>query len=117
MTQTVKKIAYKAETYNVYSSLINDPKETFIIKVTGNSMINAGINSGDYLLVDRTIEPENGKIVIASINNNLIVKKIYFTKDITYLLSENKNYEPIEVSSEDKLDIWGVVTSVIKSLE
>lgn len=111
------KKSYEAEIFNIYSSIIKNPKKTFIIKVNGNSMIDAGINTGDFLLVDRTLKPENDKIVIASVNNHLIVKKIVYAGDMIFLVSENLNFKPIEISDSDKLDIWGVVIAVIKSFD
>jgi DNA polymerase V len=96
--------------------LLKNPSKTFLIRVSGNSMIRAGINSGDILVVDRSIEPENGRIVVAAINNELLVKRLRFIEDDTYLYSENDAYPPIKISSDDRFDIWGVVTNAIKTL-
>lgn len=96
--------------------LIGNPENTFLIRVTGESMINAGIHPGDILLVDRTLEAKNNKIVVAEINQKLTVKRIRFNKDNIKLISENDNYPEININENDSFKIWGVVESVIKSL-
>ena len=98
------------------SHLIKTPSATFFVRVSGDSMINAGIHDGDLLVVDRSIEPQVGKIVIAAIQHELTVKR-YVKKDgKVYLAPENENYEPILVSEEDEVPIWGVVTNVIHAV-
>ena len=83
---------------------------------TAQSMINAGIHDGDLLVVDRSIEPQVGKIVIAAIQHELTVKR-YVKKDgKVYLAPENDDYEPILVSEEDEVHIWGVVTNVVHAV-
>lgn len=96
--------------------LVKNPMETFLIRVTGDSMLKAGMNSGDILVVDRTLPPANGRIVVASINNELVVKRIRYKGDETYLCPENEKYEPILIGINDAFDVWGVVTSVIKTI-
>ena len=96
--------------------LIKHPAATFFIRVEGHSMINAGIHNGDMLIVDRTLEPVDKKIVIAVINGEMTVKRIRMLKGKLYLMPENDSFKPIEVSEESDLQIWGVVTSVIHSV-
>lgn len=96
--------------------LIHNPETTFLIRVTGNSMLKAGINSGDILVVDRSMRATNGKIVVAAINDELLVKRLRYTDDGTYLVSENDDFAPIKINIEDKFDIWGVVSSIIKTM-
>lgn len=96
--------------------LLDDPDRTFLIRVTGKSMINAGINSGDLLIVDKSISAENGKIVVASINNELLVKRLVIKGSNQILKSENADYPDFEVKDTDKFEIWGVVTQVIKAM-
>ena len=96
--------------------LIKTPGATFFVRVSGQSMINAGIHDGDLLAVDRSIEPQVGKIVIAAIQHELTVKR-YVKKDgKVYLAPENDDYEPILVSEEDEVHIWGVVTNVVHAV-
>ena len=96
--------------------LIKHPAATFFIRVEGHSMINAGIHNGDMLIVDRTLEPVDKKIVIAVINGEMTVKRIRMLKGKLYLMPENDSFKPIEVSEESDLQIWGVVTNVIHSV-
>jgi DNA polymerase V len=96
--------------------LIQHPTATFFLKVSGNSMIKAGIHHGDILIVDRSLRPSNGKIVIASINGELTVKRLKKIGEKVYLAAENDTYKPFEITSEEELVIWGVVTRVIHSV-
>ena len=96
--------------------LSDNPLATFYIKVKGNSMIDAGINDKDVLVVDRSLEPQNNKIAICFIDGEFTVKRIKLDKDCMYLMPENPNYQPIKVTEENQLVIWGIVTYVIKNL-
>jgi len=96
--------------------LIKHPAATFFVKVTGNSMIDAGIHPGDMLIVDRSIEPADNKVVIAVVNGDLTVKRIRVTKDRVFLMSENRDCKPLQIEAETGFEIWGVVTNVIHSL-
>jgi len=96
--------------------LIKHPAATFFVKVTGNSMIDAGIHPGDMLIVDRSIEPADNKVVIAVVNGDLTVKRIRVTKDRVFLMSENRNCKPLQIEAETGFEIWGVVTNVIHPL-
>ncbi len=96
--------------------LSENPLATFYIKVKGNSMIDAGINDKDVLVVDRSLEPRNNKIAICCIDGEFTVKRIQVEKDCLYLMPENSNYEPIKVTEENQLIIWGMVTYVIKKV-
>ncbi len=97
--------------------LIQHPAATFFVRVKGESMIQAGIHSGDILIVDRAIEPEDGKVVIAAIDGELTVKRILKRDGKLYLAAENPDYNLIEVSPEQSFIIWGVVTYVIHKVE
>lgn len=96
--------------------LSENPLATFYIKVKGNSMIDAGINDKDVLVVDRSLEPRNNKIAICCIDGEFTVKRIQVEKDCLYLMPENSSYEPIKVTEENQLIIWGMVTYVIKKV-
>lgn len=96
--------------------LINNPAATFLVRVTGDSMIGAGIHSGDLLIVDRSLTPKDRNIVIAVINGELTVKKLRITKNKVGLFPENKDYKPIEITSEMNFEVWGVVKSVVHSV-
>lgn len=96
--------------------LSDNPLATFYIKVKGNSMIDAGINDNDVLVVDRSLEPQNNKIAICFIDGEFTVKRILVEQDCLYLMPENSTYSPIKVTEENQLIIWGMVTYVIKKL-
>jgi DNA polymerase V len=96
--------------------LIKRPAATFFLRVCGSSMIKAGIFHQDILIVDRSIEPSDGKIVIAAVNGELTVKRLCIEGDKVQLVAENDNYQPIEITTDTELHIWGVVTNVIHSL-
>lgn len=96
--------------------LSENPVATFYIRVKGNSMIDAGINDKDVLIVDRSLEPQNNKIAICFIDGEFTVKRIQLEKDCLYLMPENLNYSPIKVTEENQLIIWGIVTYVIKKV-
>lgn len=98
------------------TELSTNPLATFYIKVKGNSMIDAGINDKDVLVVDRSLEPQNNKIAICFIDGEFTVKRIQKEKDCLYLMPENPNYPPIKVTEENELIVWGIVTYVIKKV-
>lgn len=98
------------------TALSENPLSTFYIKVKGNSMIDAGINDKDVLVVDRSLEPQNNKIAICFIDGEFTVKRMLLEKDCLYLMPENPNYIPIKVTEENQLIIWGIVTYVIKKM-
>jgi DNA polymerase V len=93
--------------------LIEHPAATFYVRVSGESMIKAGINPNDILIVDRAVEPVDGKIVIAVLNGELTVKRLVTKQSKVFLYPENDAFKPIEVSPEAEFKIWGVVTNVI----
>ena len=96
--------------------LIRHPAATFFVKVKGDSMIEAGIHSGDILIVDRALEATDKKVVIAVIDGELTVKRIRITEGRIFLLPENRDYSPTEITDEVNFEIWGVVTNVIHTL-
>jgi len=96
--------------------LVKHPAATFFVRVTGDSMIEKGIHSGDLLIVDRSLEPKDRSIIIAVLDGELTVKQLEKRKGKLRLLPANKNYEPLEISDQQSFEIWGVVTNVIHSL-
>lgn len=79
-------------------------------------MINAGINNQDILVVDRSIEPQNNKIAICLIDGEFTVKRIKIEKNNVFLMPENESFQPIKITDENELIIWGIVTYVIKQV-
>jgi DNA polymerase V len=101
------------DTLDLNELLIRRPMATFFLRVSGHSMINAGIHHNDILIVDQSIQPSHGKIVIAAINGELTVKRLFIEGNKVQLVAENEDYRPIAITSEMDLHIWGVVTTVI----
>ena len=93
--------------------IVKHPAATFFVRVEGDSMVNAGIHDGDLLIVDRSLEPAHGKIVIAAINGEMTVKRIQKQKEKLYLIPENDDFKPLEITEDSGFQVWGVVTYVI----
>ena len=93
--------------------LIKHPAATFFVRAEGDSMIGAGIYSGDILIVDRSLEVSDGKIVIAALDGCLTVKRLQKISGKILLISENKAFKPIEIIEGNELIIWGIVTHVL----
>ena len=96
--------------------LIKHPSATFYGRVKGDSLKNAGIDNGDLLIIDRSIEPTNGKIAVCYIDGEFTAKRIQLSKKEIWLIPENENYNPIRVTEDNNFLIWGIVTHVIKDL-
>ena len=96
--------------------IIKHPVSTFMARVRGDSMKGIGVYSGDILVVDRAIKPRENHIVVAVIDQQFYVKRLHIKNGQLYLLAENTMYAPLRIKNEDTLSIWGVVTTVIKSL-
>ena len=96
--------------------LIKNPPATFIVKSQGNCMLQAGIHSGDLLIVDKSIKPKNNSIVIASIDGDLTVKRIKVSGKRSLLTSGNKDYVNVKINNESDIFIWGIVTKVIHNV-
>jgi DNA polymerase V len=97
--------------------LIKNPPATFFVRVAGESMVGAGINDGDILVVDRSVEPADGKIIVAVVNGELTVKRLRKNKGRCRLIAENPGYSHLEITAEIQFEVWGVVTSVIHQFE
>ena len=89
---------------------------TFYARVSGESMQGAGLDDGDLLVIDRSMEPQHDKIAICYIDGEFTVKRLKVVSDGIFLMPENKKYKPIKVTEENELIIWGVVTYVVKKL-
>lgn len=100
--------------------LIQHPAATFFVRAVGESMLGAGIHDGDLLIVDRAVEAQSGKIVIASVNGELTVKRLERKGQRLLLVPANPDYPPLDVSdsldSGEGFEVWGVVTCVIHKL-
>ncbi len=94
--------------------VVKHPASTFFVRVEGDSMIGAGIFSGDVLVVDRSITPKDGLIVVAAVYGELVVKRLRSRGDTHELISENEAYQPITVQGHDDCFVWGVVVGSVR---
>ena len=107
---------YIEEDINLNIHLIKNAPATFVIRVQGKSMSNVGIYDGDLLIVDKSLKPKNFSIVIANVNDELVVKSLIKEKNLQFLSSGSKNLgDKIIINSNSDIFIWGVVTYVIHS--
>jgi DNA polymerase V len=96
--------------------LVKNRETTFYAKASGTSMIGAGIDDGDIMVIDRSLEPKNNKVAVCLLDGEFTVKRIKITKEEVFLMPENKLFEPIKITDENQLVIWGIVTYVIKKV-
>ncbi|PKH18535.1 DNA polymerase V subunit UmuD [Enterobacterales bacterium CwR94] len=93
---------------------VKHPSATYFITVSGDSMIEAGIDNGDLLIVDRSLKPAHGDIVVAAVEGEFTVKELRL-RPVLHLLPRNSHYAPIFFHEEDALEIFGVVTFTLKA--
>ncbi|MBS1537924.1 MAG: translesion error-prone DNA polymerase V autoproteolytic subunit [Bacteroidetes bacterium] len=102
-------------TIDLNKHLIKHPSSTFYGRVKGQSMKDEGINDGDLLVIDKSLDPIDGKIAVCYIDGEFTIKRITLAKNMCWLMPANENYKPIKVTSDNDFLIWGIVTHVIKS--
>ena len=108
---------YMHDTIDFNRDIIKNPEATFYGMVSGDSMIDAGINDGDIAVIDRSVEPANGDIIVAFVNEEFTIKYLDLThreEGYIELRPANKNYKPIRIDSLDDFKVWGVVVWTIK---
>jgi DNA polymerase V len=97
------------------NEFIKNRDTTFVLKVKGHSMKNAGIFDGDFIIVDKSLEPQNGKIAVCQIDGEFTVKRIKIERNVVWLIPENEEYTPIKVTAENELIIWGIIVHSTRS--
>jgi len=107
---------FKETRISLDKELVKNKEATFYARVSGDSMVGAGLDDGDLLIIDRSKNPENGKIVVCLIDGDFTVKRIKKEKEKLYLMPENRKYKPLELKEENELVIWGIVEYVIKKV-
>ena len=107
---------FKQERLSLDNELIKNKEATFFARVSGQSMIDAGLNDNDLLVIDRSLSPAHNKIAICFLDGEFTVKRLKVEKDEVWLQPENKNYQPIKITEENDFVIWGIVTNVIKKV-
>ncbi len=105
---------YMERGIDLNEQLIRNKPATYFMRVSGSSMINACIHDGDIVIVDRSIKPVSGKIVIAVVDGEMLIRRLEKTMNRVRLIPETPKLSPIEVNEFSDLVIWGVVTYVIK---
>tara|TARA_B100001057_G_scaffold184276_1_gene185018 strand:- start:31735 stop:32172 length:438 start_codon:yes stop_codon:yes gene_type:complete len=108
---------FKETRISLDKELVRNIEATFYARVDGDSMIGAGLENNDLIVIDRSLSPENGKIAVCLVDGNFTIKRIKKEKEKLYLMPENNKYKPIELKEENELIVWGIVTYVIKSLK
>ncbi len=104
---------YVERLIDLNQELIHNQLATFMVRVKGDSMIDAGIHEGDVLIIDNSLEATNGKVIIGALNGEFTVKRLKKEKEKITLLPENKNYKPVVITPTMDFKVWGVVTYVI----
>lgn len=107
---------FAGETIDLNKDLIQHPASTFYGRVVGDSMFEEGIAEGDILVIDKSIEPEDGDLAVCCLDGDFTLKRIKFDRksDKLYLMPSNRSYAPIEVTPENEFMVWGVVLYTIK---
>jgi DNA polymerase V len=104
---------YIEKSLDLNTYLIRNKAATFFFRVAGDSMTGAHIHDGDMLIVDRSIEPKHGHIVLAVINNEYTVKRLYSVAGAVELHAENPDYPPIRFQEHEELQVWGIVVGTV----
>ena len=99
---------------NLNDYIVKHPSSTFYVYVKGDSMIGEGIYDGDLIVVDRSLDPQSNSVVVAVIDGEFTVKKIYKKNNQIYLLPNNDNYKPIHIKDHMDFQIWGIVTHSVR---
>jgi len=107
---------FKQQRLSLDNELVKNKEATFFARVSGQSMIGAGLDDSDLLVIDRSLEPEHNKIAVCFLDGEFTVKRLKVERDGVWLQPENSNYEPIKITDDNDFVIWGIVTNVIKKV-
>ena len=107
---------YMELSLDINKDLITHPSATFYARVKGNSMKDAGINNGDILVIDKSLEPASGKKAVCYIDGEFTLESIQIKKDEIWLMPANPEYKSIRITPENEFQIWGIVTFVIHKM-
>lgn len=107
---------YFGEEIDLNAEMVKHPGATFCVRVSGQSMIGAGIDDGDLLIVDKALQPEDKQIVLAVIDGDYTVKRLKIDGEKLFLMPENPDFDPIPITAFMDFRIWGVVTGLIKKM-
>lgn len=104
------------DTIDLNRELITNPAATFCARVIGNSMVDAGINEGDLLIIDRSITPHEGCIAVCFLDGDFTVKRLNVRDDGIYLTPANSSYPEMKVNECSDFQVWGVVSHIVKKV-
>ena len=107
---------FKELRISIDREVVKNEEATFYARVSGESMQGAGLDDGDLLVIDRSLEPQDNKIAVCFIDGEFTVKRLKVEENCVYLMPENPKYQPIKVTEDNELIIWGVVTYVVKKV-
>lgn len=106
---------YLESAIDLNKELIKHPASTFYGRVKGDSMIDANVHDGDILVIDKSLEPQNGDMAVCYIDGEFTIKYIKIEKDVIWLKPANETYKPIKVTADNDFIIWGIVTYCIQN--
>lgn len=104
---------YVEDRLDLNELLVRHAEATYFLRVKGDSMIGAGIHPGDLIVVDRSLAPQDGQVVVAEVDGQLTVKRLHFVAGVPELHPENPHYPVIRFREGQELRVWGVVTSAV----
>jgi DNA polymerase V len=104
---------YLEEYLDVGEYLVKNPTATFFVRVQGDSMVDASIHPGDILVVDRSLPARHDSIIIAMVNGEFTVKRLYKKGGVLKLIPANADYHPLTIQASDEFRVWGVVAHVL----
>jgi DNA polymerase V len=107
---------YAERGIDLNEQLIKNKPATFFMRVNSDAMIGAGIHTGDVVIVDRSIEAKNGKVIIAVLDGEMLIRRLEINQNKKRLLPATKKLSPVEINDSNIFSIWGVVTYVIHSV-
>ena len=107
---------FKEERISLDKAVVKNKAATFYARVAGQSMVGAGLDDGDLLVIDRSLEPQDGKIAVCFVDGEFTVKRLKVAEDCVWLMPENEQYKPLQVTEDNALIIWGIVTHVLKTV-
>ncbi len=108
---------YIENSIDLNEELIHHPASTFFLRVKGESMSNAGVLDGDLLIVDRSLDPQPGHIVVAILDGSFTLKKLTYSKGVPYLEAKHPNHPTIDLRNYKNVQIWGVAIYSIHGLK
>ena len=106
---------YISEYIDLNHELVRHPAATFYGRVSGDSMIEEGIEPGDLLVIDRSLEPADGDLAVCCLDGEFTLKRIHLTPGAVWLIPSNESFDPILVTPDNRFEIWGVVSHTIKN--